>query len=339
MQHVRSSTARTLAWLPALRKGIDIAGRGRLLVGRETQRQGIREITPGLGDRWLVRGLAIERQPRYSPDGKALAFTSNRAGGLDIWDISLETGALRRLTDHSGDDWDPAYSRDGRSLVFNSNRTGHFEIWMSSADGSNPKQVSADGVDAQNPSVSADGNWIVYSGFRGERPGLWKVHPDGTGATAIVPDTKNRLPVPEISPDGSLVAIAVPGNGGMLIHIVRLADGSPFPFEQPTRVGPPRPHWMPDGRSLVFKDRHPGGPITLWTRPLEGQAPARRLPGFEGIGNIETFDVSPDGKRFAVSVLELSRSVLLVENVPGVAGRRGQVLIFYSSRRPTPSGS
>jgi len=54
--------------------------------------------TPDASPRWLTRGTSADRQPVFSPDGARIAFSSNRNGNLDIWELTPATGALRRLT-------------------------------------------------------------------------------------------------------------------------------------------------------------------------------------------------------------------------------------------------
>src|SRR4051794_37936227 len=86
-----------------------------------------------LGDIWTAKedGTEIVRLtanksrdifPRFSPDGKWIAFSSDREGGLDVYIIPAAGGEVKRLTRHSADDtvlnWDP----DGKSVLFASQR-------------------------------------------------------------------------------------------------------------------------------------------------------------------------------------------------------------------------
>ena len=68
----------------------------------------------------LVSHPATEARPAFSPDGKSLAFVSNRTGNGDIYVLNLETNDLTRITfDDSSDNLD-AWSRDGKWLYFSS---------------------------------------------------------------------------------------------------------------------------------------------------------------------------------------------------------------------------
>ena len=70
--------------------------------------------------RLLVAHSANESRPLYSPDGKKLAFISNRTGSGDIYILTLATGELKRLTFDDSNDQLDGWSRDGRWIYFTS---------------------------------------------------------------------------------------------------------------------------------------------------------------------------------------------------------------------------
>ena len=102
------------------------------------------------GDLWVVgrqggeaRRLtstpAVEEDPQFSPDGKWIAFTSNRGGGNAVYVVSADGGDPRRLT------WSPAgesargWTPDGRRVLFASSRvsapTAYDKLWTIPLDG------------------------------------------------------------------------------------------------------------------------------------------------------------------------------------------------------------
>jgi tricorn protease len=86
-----------------------------------------------LGDIWtanddgtavhrLTDNIAREVYPRFSPDGKSIAFASNRYGNYDVFVVSATGGAPRRLTYHTGNDEVVGWSRDSKNVIFRAAR-------------------------------------------------------------------------------------------------------------------------------------------------------------------------------------------------------------------------
>src|SRR5437667_10025496 len=86
-----------------------------------------------LGDIWIANenGSGVERltdhkardvYPRFSPDGKWIAFSSNRDGNYDVYILPVTGGKPRQLTFHSANDNVVGWSPDGRKIIFESSR-------------------------------------------------------------------------------------------------------------------------------------------------------------------------------------------------------------------------
>src|SRR5262245_28112327 len=70
--------------------------------------------------RLLISNPATESRPLYSPDGRKLAFISNRTGGGDIYVFTFASGDVQRLTFDDGPEQLDGWSRDGRWIYFSS---------------------------------------------------------------------------------------------------------------------------------------------------------------------------------------------------------------------------
>ena len=88
------------------------------------------------GDLWLVEqsgGRAMrltvhygdELYPKFSPDGKWIAFTGNYFGGTNVFIISVDGGQPKQLTYHPSGDRVQGWTPDGKYVIFTSRRTNH----------------------------------------------------------------------------------------------------------------------------------------------------------------------------------------------------------------------
>jgi TolB protein len=78
----------------------------------------------------------------WSPDGRKLAFTSDRDGNAEVYTINSDGSGLRRLTNNPEYDGDAVWSPDGRQLVLVSNRDGGYGVYIVNADGSGQRRLA-----------------------------------------------------------------------------------------------------------------------------------------------------------------------------------------------------
>jgi TolB protein len=102
----------------------------------------------GREQRELTREMSFAERRVYarvawSPDGRKLAFTSNRDGNAEVYTINSDGSGLRRMTDNPEYDGDAVWSPDGRQLLFVSNRDGGYGVYLMKADGSGQRRLTA----------------------------------------------------------------------------------------------------------------------------------------------------------------------------------------------------
>src|SRR5205814_9099326 len=120
----------------------------------------------------IAGGAAFDMQPRFSPDGRRIAFTSDRDGLWNIWTMDPDGKNARQVSREK--QWfvnSPAWSPDGAYIFarrhFVGDRSlGAGEIWMFHASGGSGLQVtekSSIQKDAGEPALSPDGRYLYYS--------------------------------------------------------------------------------------------------------------------------------------------------------------------------------
>ena len=129
--------------------------------------------------------------PRWSPDGRYLAFDSQEAGQQrDIYIVSAEGGPPPRFTfdDPHSFQIQPSWSRDGHWIYFGSDPTGQLEVWKAPWPSGAPIQVTRDG--GTDAFESLDGKFVYYA--KEDQPGIWR-QPVGGGREQLVVDHGESL--------------------------------------------------------------------------------------------------------------------------------------------------
>ncbi len=116
---------------------------------------------------------SLEIRPVYSPDGKYIAFNSNRGGLFDIYKLEVATGNISQLTKNHGNNYVPKWSHDGSKIIFYSNYWGNpwsgeidHDIWTMNADGSNLERVVTDDSQDMFGDWLKDGTGLVFASNR-----------------------------------------------------------------------------------------------------------------------------------------------------------------------------
>jgi len=104
--------------------------------------------------------------PRFSPDGKHIAYSAWTAGGYrDVRIVDVATGAFEQITRDRALDANPVFSPDGQTLYFSSDRSGVPNIYAYDRDKRTIKQVTNVRIGAMQPAISPDGKTLVYVGY------------------------------------------------------------------------------------------------------------------------------------------------------------------------------
>ena len=152
----------------------------------------------------LAPSTRQQYDPFISPDGKRVAFVSDRSGNEEIWACDRNGGDLQQLT--SLGHWStgtPRWSPDSKQIAFDSRVTGEANVYVLDADGGVPRKLETGTRGNSLPSWSHDGKWIYFaSGLADSSLTIWRAPAEGGRATQL---TKTPSSMPIESSDGQYV--------------------------------------------------------------------------------------------------------------------------------------
>ncbi|HTV03066.1 MAG TPA: winged helix-turn-helix domain-containing protein [Luteitalea sp.] len=204
----------------------------------------------------ITSSAALDAFPTWSPDGRAIAYASDRSGRFELFVRDLAAGGDRlALTSDGQHNVQPAWSPDGQSLAYHS--SGQGGIWVIPRHGGTPRQISPFG---SRPAWSPDGRRVAFQG------GAY-TEPSSAAFETFGPS--------------SLWVVAAAGGTPTRVTEAWLPGGSHT-----------RPTWFPDGRRLFFGSQDVNQ-TTFWTVDIENGALVRVLDA--GRRAVDPY-LAPDGR-------------------------------------------
>ena len=239
----------------------------------------------------LTQGMAFDGQPRFSPDGERVVYTSDRDGGENVWIISLDKSDTVQVTEGKDASYQsPEWTPDGDYVLATKRPSGVGSIWMYHVDGGSGVEVTKDDDDGNRTTGAAfgpDERFIWYA----QRTGSWEYNSDmsdyqlrvydrETGETFSRSNRYGGAIRPTLSPDGRWLVYATRHVAETALRLRDLSNGEERWLAHPvqrddqesraSRDAYPGMSFTPDSREVVVT--YGGG---IWRVPVDGSEPTQ----------------------------------------------------------------
>jgi Tol biopolymer transport system component len=267
----------------------------------------------------LTTGMALDAQPRFSPDGTKIVFTSDRSGGEGVWTMSLDGSDTTQISRGKTDKYDsPDWTPDGKYIVV----TRGMNLHMYHVDGgAGARLIRAPAAGSGGPgggssnqrfmgaAVSPDGRYV----WAARRTGQWMYNTPLPDYQLVAYDRETGETMTRTSRTGSAFRPTLSPDGNWLVYGTRYAAQTGLRIRD-LRTGTERwlayPVQRDDQESRATLDVYPGMSFTpdsknliafygggIWSIPVDGSAPRRipfQAPVNQALGPAVHFDYRVD---------------------------------------------
>jgi Tol biopolymer transport system component len=234
----------------------------------------------------------LDEEPRWSPDGTQIAFSSTRGqkGNLDIFVMNADGSNAVRLTDHAAPEQGPVWAADGKSLFFTGERDGRGEIYRVWLADRRVDRVTSGINRAIMPATSPDGRYLAYAA---QTIMSFQIHlVDLTTGSSRQITSGGGACRPSFAPDSQEIAFVRLDREPSRLEAVR--ETGPRVLLEDQKMWSYYPDYSPDGRLIAFSvspEHHEGEDWDLAL--MDVQKPGQFIRLTTGRGNDRVPDWRP----------------------------------------------
>jgi branched-chain amino acid transport system substrate-binding protein len=221
----------------------------------------------GLTEKNLTRNVYSDREPSWSPDGKQVAFVSERDQTTQIYVMNADGSNQTRITSSNTEKWGPSWSPDGKEIAFSTRKNNIFQVTSINLSSKTERDITKNLAPSTSwepegyPKWSPDGSKIVFwqhdNGDKGKPSEIYVINADGSNLKQLTNYSAVSY-FPSWSPDGSKLSFTVNGFGTISLYTMN-SDGSNKLRVPQDDVRKFRSSWSSDGKKIIY-DGESGAP-------------------------------------------------------------------------------
>ncbi len=217
-------------------------------------------------------GLFYDSFPRFSPDGRMVAFVRYGKGvNGDICLLDLTTGVVRQMTADRKRILSLQWTPDSYELLFVSDRSGNQRLWLIGLNGGQPRPVNNIIREVEHVAISSSGRLLAWTQTLRDtttQVASISTRPKRPQIPCVI-DSSRADDTPRFSPNGESIAFISNRSGRPELWLARADCTGQTQVTVSPEVGVGNPRWSPDGLHLAF-DRYNGGQSDIFTIKADG---------------------------------------------------------------------